>query len=216
MAFTLPDDLMEQLKERRVIPFIGAGFSAALGLPDWSTLLREVSKELDLKKDFDEIERCCQGDYLQIAEYLFLKCDRSVGPIRHVMSRVLQATATKLSTAHIELVNLNAPQIYTTNYDEEIEKTFRRLLQPYASVALPKHIAGADRTKTQIVKYHGDLRFDATLVLTESSYYNRLEFESPLDLKFRSDLLGRSVLFIGYSFREGLNKSLASTIPGAN
>jgi hypothetical protein len=106
------------------------------------------------------------------------------------------------STAHIELINLNARQIYTTNYDEIIEQTFRALGHPYSLVALPKHIAVAQPDKTQIVKYHGDLRFDHSLVLTESSYYSRLEFESPMDLKFRSDLLGQSVLFIGYSFRD--------------
>lgn len=61
-------------------------------------------------------------------------------------------------------------------------------------------LSHADRT--EVVKYHGDLRHEQTLVLTESQYYTRLEFESPMDLKFRSDLLGRSVLFMGYSFRD--------------
>ena len=106
------------------------------------------------------------------------------------------------STPHVELINLNPQQIYTTNYDEVIEQTYRRLEHPYSFVALPKHIAGSNKGKTQVVKYHGDLRYDQSLVLTESSYYNRLEFESPMDLKFRSDLLGQSVLFIGYSFRD--------------
>jgi hypothetical protein len=73
---------------------------------------------------------------------------------------------------------------------------------PVNVVALPKDVALADSEKTQVVKYHGDLRHETTLVLTESSYYRRLDFESPMDLKFRSDLLGRSVLFMGYSFRD--------------
>src|SRR5205085_5246238 len=89
-----------------------------------------------------------------------------------------------------------------TNVDYLVETTFRELRLPYDTVALPKQVALARDQKTQIVKYHGDLRHEATLVLTESSYYSRLDFESPMDLKFRSDLLGRSVLFMGYSFSD--------------
>ena len=39
-------------------------------------------------------------------------------------------------------------------------------------------------------------------MLTESSYFKRLDFESPLDIKLRSDMLGRSILFIGYSLSD--------------
>ena len=52
---------------------------------------------------------------------------------------------------------------------------------------------------TQIVKFHGDFADEASIVLDESSYFRRLDFESPLDIKLRADALGRSVLFIGYS-----------------
>lgn len=199
----IPQELLEMLRERRLIPFIGAGFSVAHGLPDWDTMLRQVSSEVADVPDYDVIKDCCNGDHLQIAEYLFIKSDRSIGPLRHKLSTLLQTRTNCLdSTQHVELVNLNLQQIYTTNYDETIEQTYQELEHPYAFVALPKHIAGSNKWKTQVVKYHGDLRYDQSLVLTESSYYNRLEFESPMDLKFRSDLLGQSVMFIGYSFRD--------------
>jgi NAD-dependent SIR2 family protein deacetylase len=203
MDTTIPQELIELLKQRRVIPFVGAGFSAGHGLPDWDTLLRQVCPDVPGTPQYEDIKRMCNGDYLQIAEYLFIKCDRNIGPLRHKLSNLLQTKLNCLeSTPHVELINLNVQQIYTTNYDEIIEQTYSALGLPHVPVALPKHIASSNRTKTQIVKYHGDLRYDQTLVLTESSYYGRLEFESPMDLKFRSDLLGQSVLFIGYSFRD--------------
>jgi hypothetical protein len=134
---------------------------------------------------------------------LFLKSDKSIGPLRHAISQALQTTRNPVSSGpHVELLNLGPPQIYTTNFDNLIEGTFRALKQPVEVVALPKHVANSSGAKTQVVKYHGDLRHESTLVLTESSYYQRLDFESPMDLKFRSDLLGRSVLFMGYSFRD--------------
>jgi SIR2-like domain len=40
------------------------------------------------------------------------------------------------------------------------------------------------------------------MVLTESDYEERLSFNSAMDLRLFSDLLNRTVLFIGYSFRD--------------
>ena len=56
--------------------------------------------------------------------------------------------------------------------------------------------------KTQIIKFHGDFDDDTSLVLTESSFFQRLDFESPLDIKLRSDSLEKSLLFIGYSLSD--------------
>jgi hypothetical protein len=38
--------------------------------------------------------------------------------------------------------------------------------------------------------------------LSESHYEQRMRLESAMDLKLRSDILGRAILFIGYSFRD--------------
>ncbi|TQJ31473.1 SIR2 family protein [Microbacterium sp. SLBN-146] len=201
---SLPDDLVTLAAERRLIPFVGAGFSASLGLPSWERLLEQVCEHTDGVVSFEELKEATNGDYLQIAEYLYLRHDRQIGPIRHQIETSFASSAADptRSGAHIELVNLDAGQIYTTNYDDMIERLFRSLGKSVTPVVLPKDVALADPDRTQVVKYHGDLKHERTLVLTESAYYKRLDFESPMDLKFRSDLLGKSVLFMGYSFRD--------------
>ncbi len=162
-----------------------------------------MAESLDGTLPYDQISDYANGDPLQIAEYLYLKCFKSIGPIRHIIEQALPTAVDSVrSSPHVELVNLGASQIYTTNYDDLIEDTFKSLKIPVNVVTLPREVATAGSDVTQVVKYHGDLRHDETLVLTESSYYKRLDFESPMDLKFRSDLLGRSVLFMGYSFRD--------------
>lgn len=199
----IPDELIELTSQRRLIPFIGAGFSDALKLPSWETMLRALCDRVKGAVSYDEIAEATNNDFLQIAEYLYLKCDRQIGPIRHQLENSLAFTSSPvLSPAHVELVNLGAKQIYTTNYDELIESTLRALGIQFDSVILPKDIAIAHSDRLQVVKYHGDLSHEQTLILTESAYYRRLDFESPMDLKFRSDLLGKSVLFMGYSFRD--------------
>lgn len=191
------------MAERRVIPFVGAGFSSTVGLPDWDQLLAKLANETEGSLPYEDLKRHTRGDNLQIAEYLYLKSDQRIGPLRHVIERGMPGGVdATLSTAHIELVNLNAPQIYTTNYDDLLESTYRSLGVPVNVVALGRDVAVAGQQATQVVKYHGDLRHEETLVLTESSYFKRLDFESAMDVKFRADLLGRSVLFMGYSFRD--------------
>lgn len=208
MSFRIPEDLLSLVRERRVIPFVGAGFSAGLGLPGWAGLLEQVADDLliaetDPKLDFKQLVQDASDDYLRVAEYLYLRAGSNIGPLRLSVSHALTLSGPlATSTPHVELVNLGAPQVYTTNFDDAIEATYRELQQPMEVVSLPRDVAVADPHQTQIVKYHGDLRYDDTLVLTESQYWRRLDLESPMDLKFRSDLLGRSVLFMGYSFSD--------------
>jgi SIR2-like domain len=72
----------------------------------------------------------------------------------------------------------------------------------YVKVANAHDIAKTREGVSQIVKFHGDFDDDDSLVITETDYFNRLAFDSALDIKFRSDALGRTVLFIGYSMTD--------------
>ncbi len=65
-----------------------------------------------------------------------------------------------------------------------------------------RDLAKVEPGKTQIIKFHGDFSDDASLVLGETDYFNRLTFDSPLDVRFRSDALARPILFVGYSLSD--------------
>jgi len=54
----------------------------------------------------------------------------------------------------------------------------------------------------EVVKFHGDFEYPQYMVLSESDYEKRLTLETAMDYRLRSDLLGRVVLFLGYSFRD--------------
>jgi SIR2-like domain len=201
--FKIPQELIEMITQRRVIPFIGAGFSSSLNLPNWETLLKNISKEIENSLPYEEVALHCANNPLEIAEYYFIKSNNNIGPLRYAINNSLRPNINPLlSGPHIELVNLGAPQIYTTNYDDLIEKTYKNLGLSPQVICLAKDVAMSTNNRTQIIKYHGDLKYEETLVLTESSYFSRMDFDSPMDIKFRADLLGKSVLFMGYSFRD--------------
>jgi hypothetical protein len=203
MTYRIPEKLVEMLRERRVIPFIGAGFSQNLGYPGWDELLQGIADETyGHKLPFPEVMEAAKHDRLRVAEYYYIKQGRQIGPLRQAISRQFSPKSPLGYGGYVDLVNLSAQRIYTTNFDDSIERAFRELGEEVETIIKATDVAKSSGSRPQVVKYHGDLTDDATLVLTESSYYQRLNFESPLDLKFRADILGRSVLFLGYSFND--------------
>lgn len=202
MMGDIPDDLDElalAIRDRRVILFAGAGVSMVVGLPSWQTLIRHMQDELGVET--------AQGDqimaYQTLAEYYRITRS-SIGPLRSWMDRTwsVSPAAIRESRIHEIIVALDFPIIYTTNYDRNLEIAFEIADKPYVKIANARDMALADLRQTQIVKFHGDFDDDESLVLTETDYFSRLSFDSPLDVKFRADAMGQTVLFIGYSMQD--------------
>jgi hypothetical protein len=89
------------------------------------------------------------------------------------------------SKVHNQIVDLGFKFIYTTNFDRNIERAFELRSIKYAKIVNAKDIALADSDLTHIVKFHGDFDDDNSIVLTESDYFERLNFETPIDVKIR-------------------------------
>jgi NAD-dependent SIR2 family protein deacetylase len=184
------------IKQKKLIPFVGAGLSMNLGLPSFSQLIDKIAEELG----YDPAVFKLNGNNLQLAEY-YVAVKGAIGPLRSILDRSFDPTdeQIKTSVSHTALVQMNLPVIYTTNYDNIIEKSFELLNKPVCTIANIDDISSAPENATQIVKFHGTFSDDESLVLTESNYFERLSFESAMDIKLRADMLGKCLLFIGYS-----------------
>ncbi len=193
------EQLIEAYKSRRLILFVGAGVSMGLGLPSWNQLIDHIARELGYDPD---VYRTL-GTNLALAEYYRIKMGR-IGPLRSWMDREWHSAEIDISKSrtHATIATAEFELIYTTNYDRWIERAFEHYRRPYMKIARAADIATARHGVAQVVKFHGDLDDDESIVLDESSYFERLGFESPLDIKLRSDVLGRSVLFIGYGLAD--------------
>lgn len=189
--------LVEALAMRRCILFVGAGVSMAVGLPSWAQLIARMRDDLGLGADDGD------ADYRTLAEYYRLT-QGSIGPLRSWMDRTWSVSEPRVaeSDIHEAIVALDVPIVYTTNYDNNLEVAYRLHGRPFVKIANASDMTRAGEGLAQIVKFHGDFEDDASLVLAETDYFDRLAFDAPLDIKFRADTLARSILFIGYSLSD--------------
>jgi hypothetical protein len=189
--------LAREVRERRVILFVGAGVSAGLGLPTWEDFIGRLGSEFGFEpNEF----RALSNDFRSLAEFYRLE-KGSLEALCGKMANEWEVSDEKLaaSQAHSRIVELDFPVVYTTNYDHLLERAYRFRRRGFNKIVTAKDFARSDPALPTIVKFHGDLDEPSSIVLAETDYFDRLSFEEPLDIKLASDAFGKAVLFIGYS-----------------
>lgn len=141
---------------------------------------------------------------LQILEYFKQKNAGQTAKLTNWLYKLMDPpdAALTASPIHSALARLSQCNLfYTTNYDNFIERAFRLHGRTNSVVAVEDEM-GAEVNGCRIIKFHGDLDHPEQIVLTESDYESRLSLSTAMDYRLRSDLLGRVILFLGYSFRD--------------
>lgn len=212
-----PNELREVYAAGRLIPFVGAGVSMSVSWkavgstgpdkilrgPSWSELVDEAARRLGFSDP--ELARM-RGTDLQILEYYRIREHGSFYGLTNWLVTEMRPPddALNQSPIHRELARLSlCNMFYTTNYDNFIERAFSLYGRRYRRVAIEAHMAMPNEHDVcEIIKFHGDLENPDQMVLSERDYERRLSLETVMDYRFRADLFGRVVLFIGYSFRD--------------
>jgi hypothetical protein len=188
-----------EIDPKNTMLFVGAGVSQNLGLPSWSALVDEIASQLGYDPRIFKL----LGDYLSLAE--FYEIDRgSIGPLRSWMDVNWHGAAIQVANSEIHeaIVKAGFRKIYTTNFDRWLERSCEHWGIPFRKILTVNDLIVKQKDELEIVKFHGDFDDDRTLVLTESSYFERLDFESPLDQMLRADVLRYPILFVGYSLSD--------------
>ena len=204
-------ELQKLYRQGRLIPFIGAGVSMSVRWkdgagtqkrgPSWRELVDQAAQQLNFS--LPELLRV-RGSDLQILEYFGIK-HQGFARLTNWLFAEMRATDDALTNSpiHRALANLESCNLfYTTNFDDFLERGLRLHRRSCEVIALEAHMGSKHSGTTEVVKFHGDFNHPDMMVLSESHYERRLVFQSPMDLRFRSDVLGRVVLFLGYSFRD--------------
>jgi hypothetical protein len=195
--------LQQEYRDGRLIPFLGAGFSKPLKLPDWGELIGWMAERLGYEPDLFSLH----GRYEQLAEYFQLARHDHFQHLVYEMTRRFDSEeairARKSSRTHLALAGRDWHSIYTTNYDSHVEGAVADAKKKVAVLASFEDFQTRREHGTcEVIKFHGTLTKPDTIVLTESSYFQRIALESPVDQRLRADLLSHVFLFIGYSFND--------------
>lgn len=195
--------LHQEYKDGRLIPFLGAGFSKPLKLPDWSELIGWMADRIGFEPDLFRLH----ARYEQLAEYFQLSGHNHFQHLVHEMTRRFDSEeavrARRKSRMHQALASFDWRTIYTTNYDSHVEGALQDAHKKVSVLASFEDFQSRhDPGSCEVIKFHGTLTHPDTIVLTESSYFRRIALDAPVDQRLRADLLSNSFLFLGYSFSD--------------
>ena len=205
-----PKELKSVYNEGRLLPFIGAGISMSVEWtvgsnvrrgPSWGELVEKASSLLGFN-DPDLLR--VRGTDLQILEY-FRLLNGNPTELTNWLVKELQPPDDALTNSliHKALSELKkCKTFYTTNFDTFLEDSFTLYKRNNKVIVKEQHMCRAHNGECEIVKFHGDLNNPEMLVLSEADYEKRLTLSTELDYRFMADLLNRTVLFLGYSFRD--------------
>ncbi len=194
------EKLAQLIADKKVILFVGAGISASVGLPAWDKLIEQIG----VKKGIDSDLFKGYGNFMMLAEYA-----DDVGIYENVKETFdvedNETIQTKLRDSQIykKIYELDFPIIYTTNYDHLIEQYYA--MQGEDKSVVVSKISDMEKInpqKTRIMKFHGDVKEEGAIVLSESQYFERMDFQNFMDIQLQADMLQYSILFIGYSLSD--------------
>ena len=195
-GWDLPDDLRqlaEQLGERarhgQLALFIGAGVSAAAGLPTWEQLLDELARRVDL----DEELRTGLADLPPQDSAALLARELGRADLESFVKERFGPGSYAL--AHALIADLPVQEFVTTNYDPLVELAAADIARDLKVLPFEEAAPGAP----WLLKLHGDAAHPESVVLTREEYLQLGDSRAALAGVLHSLLLTRHVLFVGTS-----------------
>jgi hypothetical protein len=186
-------EVAEQLGERarrgQLAVFIGAGVSAAVGLPTWEQLVGELAARSGLDDSLREgLTRLPPQDAAALLARE-LGRDELEAYVKDRFGPGLYALA------HALIADLPVQEFVTTNYDPLVEQAAADIGREIS--VLPYDAATPGRP--WLLKLHGDAAHPETIVLTREEYLQFGDSRAALAGVLHSLLLTRHVLFVGTS-----------------
>jgi len=187
-------DYEKALDNHEAALFVGAGLSMAAGFKSWPNLLRGVAAELKL--DVDK-----ETDLVTLAQFHVNEHRVRTRLNQLVVDEYGQDVTPTIN--HQLIVTLPIETVWTTNYDQLIERAFREAGKKYDAKVTSANFGVTVRGKdVTIYKMHGDVTCpdDTVLVRDDYEFYNvrREVFTNAL----KGDLVNKTFLFLGFSFTD--------------
>jgi hypothetical protein len=188
------NDYVKDLNEGTASIFAGAGFSIPAGYVNWTELMTEIAQDLGLNISIE-------NDLVSIAQY-HVNENRTRSKLnRKILEEFTEETIE--TENHRIISRLPITSIWTTNYDELIEKTFSKE-NKIVDVKFTNSQLLITKPKRDIVIYkmHGDVNHPNDAILTKEQYEQYHQTHEPFINALTGELTTKTFLFIGFSFTD--------------
>ena len=193
----IPQELVDNLKSDDVVLFIGAGISMNGGLPGWSELFRPLSDAVGYSWPSDNLTT---DHLLTVAQYYENKNGRNA--LLSYLMKSLDSTNKRPSEIHGLIAQLPPRMIFTTNYDDLLERTYREKGQKINLIVENLEFAFSKEKDIKIVKLCGDITRPSSIIVTKRDFNIFATSHSGVLSKLRNMLEAKTVLFLGYSLKD--------------
>ncbi|MBN2412468.1 SIR2 family protein [candidate division KSB1 bacterium] len=181
------------------ILFVGAGYSSeALNIKK-----NNLKNSLQLSEHFAKLAGISESLTLEDAAEIYLEKYGIDELIREIKN---EFTIFNVQQYHNDIACIPWKRIYTTNYDNVMEKSYNNVGKKITPITIKNDISKEPKNFPMCIHLNGyveSLNRDSLfseLKLTESSYITASLINSPWATLFRQDIrLARSIFFIGYS-----------------
>jgi hypothetical protein len=193
---TLIGKVSDALYENRGVIFIGSGISAPSTQVNWFELLKPLADDLGIELDGEH------DDLPLIAQYIVNEHTGNRGPLINAISKAFNKNFP-LNNYHKALSTTKISTIWTTNYDFLLERAFSDFLVDVKvnDDAISRNVSNFD---IEILKIHGCISrsHHDEIIITQEDYEDFLDNKPATSQRLCNDLLKKSFLFIGYSYRD--------------
>lgn len=188
------NDFVKDLNEGTASIFAGAGLSIPSGFVNWSELMTEIALDLGLDINIEK-------DLISIAQF-HVNENRTRSKLnRKILEEFTEDTAE--TDNHKIIARLSVSSIWTTNYDELIEKSFIKQ-NKVVDVKYTNEQILTTKPKRDIVIYkmHGDVNHPNDAILTKEQYEQYHQTHEPFINALTGELTTKTFLFVGFSFSD--------------
>jgi hypothetical protein len=188
------NDFVKDLNEGTASIFAGAGLSIPAGFVNWSDLMAEIAQDLGL-----DIKT--ENDLVSMAQF-HVNENRNRTKINRKILEEFTEDANETEN-HKIIAGLPISSIWTTNYDELIEKSFtaeNKIIDVKHTVS--QLLSTKPKRDVVIYKMHGDVNHPNSAIITKEQYEQYHQTHEPFISALTGELTTKTFLFIGFSFTD--------------
>jgi hypothetical protein len=192
-------ELADQFTRGNSILFVGAGLSVGAGLPGWIKLIRPLAQVVDY--DLPVEDKFITTDHLLAAAQRYENQRGRNSLVQYLLDN-LDTTGIQLTSVHRLITSLPVRIIFTTNYDDLIERSLREAGRRLNVIISEPELAFWSEDRVQVIKLGGELHRPESIVLTKQDFNTYFARRPRLAERLRTTLESKTALFLGYGLQD--------------